>query len=32
MMEAMVAAGETVIKQVFEENAAAAKARAASPD
>jgi len=32
MMEAMVAAGETVIKEVFEENAAAAKARAASPD
>ena len=32
MMEAMVAAGETAIKEVFEEKAAAAKARGASPD
>jgi len=32
MMQGMVAAGEAAIKEVFEENAAAVKARAASPD
>src|SRR5205814_4510805 len=32
MMPAMVTAGEAAIKEVFEEKAAAAKARAASPD
>ncbi len=32
MMAAMVAAGETAIKEVFEENAAAARARTASPE
>ena len=32
MMAAMVTAGEAAIKEVFEEKAAAAKARAASPD
>jgi len=32
MMETMIAAGEGAIKEVFEENAAAARVRAASPD